>query len=205
MSVVLKSDGNGAMQAANLNADAYVQGRGNTKFAFLRKVDLAATEAFVLVDLSDTGSFPHTETGRIRLYSLTLSIEKETDGQYLLKFGVITEVDATNGSAYWFYIVDDEYIGNPTDSTDRLAQKLTWDGGIDLEIDTVGEIFENIISNTEMADDVAWQTDVSLDSPKGDTQSPPGVGDLVMYLEETAGAGTISFSVLVEYITEAAS
>lgn len=203
--VVLKDDGDGAIQAANNNADAYTQGRGNTVFAFFRKIDLAATEPFVLVDLSDTTAFPHTETGRIRLYSLTLSIEKETDGQYLLKFGVITEVDATNGSAYWFFILDDEYVANPTDSTDRLTKKLTWPGGIDLEIDTVNEIFYHIISNTEMADDVAWQTDVALDSPKGDTQSAPGVGDLVLYLEEMAGAGTISFSVLVEYITEVAS
>lgn len=203
MSIILKPDGDSALQVGNANADAYVQGHGNTKFAFLRDEDLAVTKAFVLIDLSDTTNFPHTLTGRIRLYSLTITTEKEADGEYRIFIGCITEVDATNGSTSWIQIIDLKVLENPTDSTDRQVMQFSWPGGIDLEV--VSEAFVNVVSAEGQSGNVAWRTDTPLDSPFGATASAPGAGDLVVYVEETDDVGTISFSILAEYITEAAT
>jgi len=65
-------DGNYKSQQSNVNGDLYTQRRGNTKWAFLRAAAVAADTGYILVDLSDSTNYPHTATGRIRLYSLTL-------------------------------------------------------------------------------------------------------------------------------------
>lgn len=201
MSIVRKPDGLDEVMSGNAQADGYIMGHGDTKVVVLRMIDLAATEAFVLIDLSDAATFPHTETGKIRLYSIKLTTEKLADGQYLLYIGVITEVDADNGSASWLLGIDMETVDNPTDSTDRRAFYFDWPNGIDLEVSA--GVLVNVLTNATLPGDAAWQTDTALDSPAGTTSSPPGVGDLVMYVEEAAGAGTISFTCTVEYITEA--
>lgn len=203
MSIVLKTDGDSALQAGNANADAYVQGRGDTDFVVFRKADLAASEAFVLIDLSDSANFPHTETGRIRLYSLAVTTEIQSDGQYIVYFGVVTEVDATDGSTKWIAALDLETVINPTDSTDRRNVLYHWPNGLDLEIS--GGALVKGLSNSGDSADADWQTDVALDSPLGDGLSAPGAGDLVMLVSETGGTGTLSITVTAEYITEAAS
>lgn len=202
MSVITKPDNNSEVQHGNENADAYTMLHGDTKIAVLRKADLAAEERFVLVDLSDSAQFPHTETGKIHLYAITLEAEKKADGRFIIYFGVVIEVDTTDGSTKWFAIVDLEHDQNPTDATDRLLYKFAWDGGIDLEVDTGALV--NVVSNTGDVDETGWDTDVALDSPIGDTSNAPGVGDLVMLLEEPSGTGTVSVTVTVEYITEEA-
>lgn len=205
MSLVNKPDGDKEIQAGNANADAYVQGRGNTKFASLVKADLAADEGFVIIDLSDTTQFPHTETGRIRLYSLKVNGEKASDGQYIVYFGVITELDADNGSTKWFLGLNLEAVNNPTDSTDRFSFEFEWPYGLDLEVDSDNDKPYNFVSNAGHSGDTTWQNDTALDSSVADTDAIPNDGDLVMFVDETGGSGTISISVLAEYITEAAS
>jgi len=201
--IVEKPNGNNDVLHGSTGADGYVMGHGVTKVAVLREEDIAAAEAFVLVDLSDTTNFPHTETGRIRVYSLSITAEKAGDGQFVLLIGVITEVDATDGSTKWFLVVDDEMVLNPTDSTDRIIVQFSWPNGLDLEVSAGAAL--NLISNDGHTGSVIWQTDVNLDSPVGATSSPPGAGDLVLYVEEPGGTGTISFTITVEYTTEAAS
>jgi hypothetical protein len=203
--IVVKPDDSSAVLKGSAQADAYVMGHGNTKLAVLRKEDLSAAEGFILVDLSDTTNFPHTETDKIRLYSITISAEKASDGQFRMLFGVITEVDDTNGSTAWLFSVELLTVHNPTDSTDRFFGQLKWPNGLDLEVDAANDKLYNVITNDGDDGQTTWQTDENLDSPVGDASSPAGDGDLVMYLEEPAGAGTISFSIAVEYTTEASA
>jgi len=202
MGIVKKPDNCSEVQGGNINADAYVMPHGDTKLAILRKADIADDEYFVLVDLSDSTQFPHTETGKIRLYSITLTSEKATDGQFIFYFGVIIEVDGTDGSTKHILVVDLESVLNPTDSTDRFVYQFKWDGGIDLEVSAGAMV--NVVSNGGETDDVEWNTGSALDSPVGDTSNAPGAGDLVLFVDETGGSGTVSFTVTVEYTTEEA-
>lgn len=147
---------------------------------------LAASEAFVLIDLSDTTNFPHKHTGRIRLHGFDLHFEKDTDATFLVKIGVVTEVDATDGSVAWLWVFRLHTDREGTDSTDWREIERRFPG-LDLEVDTVNDKLFNMLSNTNDAADATWQTDVTLDSPRGDTTVAPGVGDLVMEITRTAG------------------
>lgn len=162
-------------------------------FAILAKSALAADEAFVLVDLSDTTNFKHVQTGLIRVFSITISGEKTNAGSHILYLGVITEVDATDGTAVWF-----GYLETAVQATDRFFHQWLFPTGFSLEVNA--GVLANLVSNALLAD-TTWQTDVLLDSPAGNTTSPPGAGDLVARLDRTGGS--ISFYITVEYTTEA--
>ena len=182
---------------------AVITGRTGPFLAVLQKEAVAGTTAYVLVDLSDTTNFRHSNTNAIVLKSLALHAEKAADGVYDIWVGVISEVDATNGTAIWLHCFHLEASGNPTDSTDRFAQKIEYgDISLDVNAATAGsEKLKYVVSNITLAGNTAWQNDTALASPIGDSTSKPGEGDLVMYVEEVSGSGTIDFLVAVEYDT----
>jgi len=191
-------------QRGNLYGDAYQMGHGDQFWAVLEKPDLAASEGFILVDLSNTADFPHTETGKIRVYSVYVDIERgeaAASGEFLIDLGVITRVDATNGDTKWVAVMHEETDDEATDNRAKWFYRYEWAEGLDLEISGGAPVMG--VSNIGHTNDVTWQTDVNLDSPIGDTVSPPGVGDLVLYVSETGGTGTLSVCVTVYYITEA--
>ena len=169
---------------------------------------VAASTAYVLVDLSDTTNYPHTKTGEIHLLGLDVNIETQSDGIYDMWIGVITEVDATNGTADWVHVFHEESTNNPTDSTDRFNDQLDFtlggsnDEGINLNI--TGGAMTRIVTNLQQAGHVNWQTDTGLASPVGaaaGATGKPGVGDLVVWVEEVSGTGTIDFMLKVIYET----
>ena len=172
--------------------------------AVLQAEAVAATTAYVLIDLSDTTNFKHKFTNALILKSLALHAEKAGDGAYDVWVGIITEVDATNGTAEWIHCFHVEATGNPTDSTDRFAQKINFKD-LDLKVNAsvaASEYLEFVTSNISLAGNTAFQTDVGLGSPAGaagGATGKPGAGDLVVYVEEASGSGTIDFIISAEY------
>ena len=167
---------------------------------------VAASTAYVLVDLSDTTNYPHTRTTELHLLWLDLAAEKASDGIYDVWVGVITEVDATNGTADWVHVFHLESVVNATDSTDRFAQQLDFTlGGANpegLNLNITGGALTRIVTNQQQAGHVNWQTDTGLASPVGAAAGAtgrPGVGDLVVWVEEVGGTGTIDFSLKAIY------
>lgn len=165
---------------------------------------VAASTPYVLVDLSDATNFPHEDTTGIHLHGLSINTEKASDGVYDIWLGVVTENDATNGTADWVHVFHLEAVGNATDSTDRFAQSLDFslggfnDLGIDLTIRGGAGI--GFVTNQQQAGHVNWQSDTNRTSPVGAT-TKPGVGDLVVWVEEVSGTGTIDFAISVIYET----
>lgn len=163
---------------------------------------VAASTPYVLVDLSDTTNFPHNLTSGLHLLGLVLSAEKASDGVYDVWVGVVTENDATDGSVTWAAVFHLESVHNPTDSTDRaLCQvDLTLGGrnpnGANLEV--VGGALPFFASNLSQADNNNWQNDVDRASPVG-TTTKVGVGDLVVWVEEVSGTGTLDFCLSAIY------
>ncbi len=211
MGVMKTADGTQSQEAVNelipergsRYGDAYRMGHGDTFWAMLEEPDLAADQGFVLVDLSDIANFPHTETGKIRLYRLDVDIERgenAASGEFIVYIGVITEVDATDGSTSWILAMHEETDAESTDDAARSFRSYKWDEGLDLEISGGALVWG--ISNVGHTANGTWQTDVALDSPAGAAASAPGAGDLVMFVDETGGTGSISICVTVQYITE---
>ena len=171
----------------------------------------AADTPVVLVDLSDTTNFPHTAndgTGEIHLLGFLLNAETKDDGDYDFWIGVISEVDATNGTALWLHQIHCESRDNPTDSSGRSSWFVdcTLGGyapqGINCKINASEELVYHL-SNLSQAGNTNWQTDVGLLSPAGagaSTTGKPGAGDLVMWVEEVTG-NTVDWCMTVWYST----
>ena len=167
---------------------------------------VAATTAYVLVDLSDTTNFPHAKSGELHLLGLSLCCNIAGDGVYDIWVGVISEVDASNGTAEWFEVFHMESIVNPTDSTGYydFVRDYTFGGinpeGMNLQILSGASTY--LVTNQSLAGNAAWQTDVGLASPVGaaaGATGKPGAGDCVVYVEEVSGSGTIDFSLTAFY------
>lgn len=168
---------------------------------------IAASTFYSLIDLSDTTNFRHKETSAIILKALTLHAEKAADGDFDIWVGVVTEVDAENGSVEWIHKFHLSASGNPTDKTDRFAQKINFESSLDLIVnaDTAGsEFLEYVKSNGKLSGNAGLQNDTGLAGPcgaaAGDT-GKPGAGDLIVYVEEVADVGTIDFFIEAEYYT----
>jgi len=171
----------------------------------------AADTDFMLVDLSDTTNFPHNDTNEIHLLQLGLTTEKASDGAYDIWVGVVTEADGTNGSVEWIHVWHLEASGNPTDSTDRFVQVVPFSGhgfedGWNLNVDTTAgsEKLRYVGTYASTANSDRWQTDTGLASIAGaaaGATGKPGAGDLVCYVEEVSGTGTIDWAISVTYFT----
>jgi hypothetical protein len=182
----------------------YVLEKGAVKIATLSQMaaDIQANEGFVAIDLSDTTNFGHTETGCIRLLGFHLHIETTGDATGFIKIGVVLEVDASNGTVHypWVYGLNTE--DNSTDGSDqRDLWEKAW--GVDLRVDTsVGsEKLYHVITSEQDTGTTTWQTDVTLDSPRGATTVAPAAGDLVVFVDRDAG--NIRFCLTCYYETEA--
>jgi len=169
---------------------------------------VSASTGYVLVDLSDTTNYPHSKTNQLHLLGLILSAEKAGDGVYDIWVGPVFEVDASNGSTTWVHCFHLEAVGNPTDNTDRFAQAIdfTLGGsnpeGVNCQVNSGGTGFTNFVGNQGHSGDGTWKTGTGLASPVGagaGTTGKPGAGDLVVYVEEVSGTGTIDFSLTAIY------
>ena len=163
---------------------------------------IAASTPYVLVDLSDTTNFPHSETNFLNLLSLILNAETHGDGIFDIWVGVISELDATNGTAEWVHVFHVENRDNATDDTGRLAQQVDFClGGANpdgLKCSVVSGAMVYFVGNQSQAGHVNWQNDTNLTSPVG-AATKPGVGDLVVWVEEVTNGGTIDFSLTALY------
>lgn len=166
---------------------------------------VAADTAYVLVDLSDSTNFPHTETNWINVLGLMASVETQTDGDYDLWIGVISEVDATNGTAEWFDVLHCEALQNATDDQGHFdfVRDYTLGGaapdGINCRV--VSGATPYLATNQTQAGNTNWQTDTGLASPvgaAGGATGKPGAGDIVLWVEEVTG-GTCDFSITLIY------
>ena len=101
------------------------------------------------------------------------------------------ENDATAGTARWLYCSK-----GVTSESYRVPEH-----GIDLTVDATNKRLRFVRTNSTQADSVNWQNDTSRVSPVG-SATKPGVGDLVLWLDETAGAETVTGRVDVYYDTE---
>lgn len=172
--------------------------------AILGAEGVTASTPYVLVDLSDTTNFKHTKTGWLSLEGLNVHAEKASDGAYDVWVGVVTECDATDGSAEWVHCFHLESVGNATDSTDRFAQSVdfTLGGsnpmGIPCLVDTANDTLAYVATNQSQADNANWQNDTNRTSPVGAT-TKPSVGDVVVWAEEVTGSGTLDFFLSCQY------
>jgi|GEM_PF-3755008 len=150
---------------------------------------IAASQGFMIVDLSDTINWPHIETGHINLKLLEVSLNPDDLFRGSVSLGFLTNVDATDG---------DYSIVNPYNFFKKSSR-------IDLykyyEASHFclkpSHHFGPIILN-----DPTWQTDVPLQGPDGMIAYPSGDLDFVAYVMQTAGSIDVNLTVGYETVAE---
>ena len=152
---------------------------------------ISATTRYILVDRSDIANFPHDTDAALRIETLILHLKKlAAAGVWVVRIGVVEEVDATNGSVKFFHSVvlgDQPSIDLviPFSNSKRLGMSL----------DPANTQF---VSTADVSGSTNWQTDVNLVNPAGTTVGP-GAGDIVIEIEEVAGTTTLTFSITAIY------
>jgi len=163
-----------------------VPGNFDVEVIHLDAEDVAATTGFMLIDLSDTTNWPHTNTGHIDILFFIVSTDPTTSFRGDIELGFLSSVDATNGDLNELFEI---HLEKQQDSSVLAFNYGAY--GVALETD---HFFGPVTTN-----DTIWQTDVNLQGPDGATSYPSGNGDLVMHVTRTAG--DISVSVTIGYRT----
>ena len=158
-----------------------VAGFTDTHVAHLDDQNIQAQKALMVIDLSDTTNWPHSNTGHIKVEYLILEIDP--DGSFLgeVKLGFLKSVSSTSGNFHQVIDID------MARKSDLFVEVIDFGShGLDLESDHVFGPIE--------VDNTLFQTDVNLLGPSGSTAYPPSDGDLVLLVEVSAGAVDISLT-----------
>ena len=148
-----------------------VYGRRELFFAGLSTGNIGATQGFMLIDLSDTVNWPHTNTGAIVINGLCIDIDP-AGFTGSVKIGFLSGVDATDGNLtifrQWDFVNKSQAINMTCHFEDFYLPAA------------------NIFAGTDV-NDVTWQTDVNLFGPDGAVAYPSGNGDMVIKVTRTGG------------------
>ena len=165
-----------------------VDGFAETSTVHLDTGSVAVQTAFMLVDISDTTNWPHTNTDHVIIRHILL--EADPDATYLgqVKVGFLSSVDATNGD--FNQIIDLDLAKK----SDLIIEDLIFTGGFHCQAATH---FGPITANSTL-----FQTDVNLGGPDDPSTItyPSGNGDLVMIVERSAGTTDVSVTLIYETV-----
>lgn len=164
-----------------------VDGFANTGTVHLDTGSVAVQTAFMIIDISDTTNWPHTNTDHVIIRHLL--IEVDPDSTYLgeVKIGFLDSVGATNGEFH--QIIDFDMAKK----SDLAIEDLIFTGGFHCQAAT--HFGPHVVSTL-------FQTDVNLGGPDdpGTLTYPSGNGDLVMLVERSAGAVDVSITLIYETV-----
>lgn len=139
----------------------------------------------ILVDLSDTTTWPHNESGSVDLWSSFLFVDKSASGAGQVQLGVITRIDGTDADISYIQGVSFNNASDNQINRDRILVapiRLAQSGG---NLTSAATLFKA----TNVA---AVNTATPLASPLGSVT--PAVGDLVVRFALTAGSFSAAVS-----------
>ncbi len=150
-------------------------------------LNIQTETAFMLVNLSDTSNWKHTNTGHIYVLYMHLAVDPNSTYLGNIECGFLTNVDGDNGDFNRFVEIDMHR------KSDVLVESFFFGGGgFDCETD---HHFGPITANSTL-----FQTDVNLTGPNAST-TPSGNGDLCLVVGRDAG--TVDVAITVGYQTVA--
>lgn len=159
-------------------------------------LDVAVTTtpvSFMLIDLSDTTNWKHTNTGEIVIEYMILEVDPGSTFSGEVRIGYLKNVDATDGDFVTLFDVDMQK------SAALLVENIDF-GSHGMHCGDTSH-FGPVDAN-----DTAYQTDVNLGGPDDPTTGtyPSGNGDLILQVTG-AGAGNagVDVSITIGYETVA--
>jgi len=152
-----------------------------------------ADKAYLLVDLSDNTNWPHTATNLVVIKRVWLYGAVSSTHTWRTSWGVITENDATNGTAQWLGTARVANVSGVFNTRREFGEH-----GLSLRV--ASGAMDNFGGNSTL-ESTSWQNDTAISSTVA-TSGTVGVGDLVFYADEVTDGSTLDFTVCVDYDTE---
>lgn len=156
--------------------------------------DLAADAGFLVIDLSDSTNWPHSATNEIIVKNIELQGSLSGVHNWRASVGVISENDATDGTAVSIFEMHLENL------TGMFAGEMFYpEHGLNLR---VASGVTTYFTGTTVAS-TTWQNDTSITATVGTTGTGKvAAGDLVLFLDEKTDGSTAEFVLCVGYDTE---
>ena len=150
--------------------------------------DISAAQDFMLIDLSDTTNWPHSNTGHIDIAYLIINVNPTSTFVGDIELGFLSSVDAENGD---FNGVLEIHMDKKQDSITLFMNY----GAFEVSLESA-HWFGPITAN-----DAIWQTSgADIVGPDGNA-FPSGAGDFVMLV--TATTSDVAVGLTVGYRTHA--
>lgn len=152
-------------------------------FAVMGASGLTADTFYMLVDLSDTANFPHTETSNVVITACDAEIVG-TAVQWRVAIGAVTDITANTTTVKFLKAL----TANPVTHEARQAFTLPASG-----LDTANLA----AADTELT---AFTTGTDLAGPAGTANA--AVGDIIVWVDELSGTASATFGAGVVYWTK---
>lgn len=189
ITVGLEGDGNASFGDASTRNRPHITSDGeifvtesererNLMFG-LSVADISAAGHRLLVDLSDTTSYPHNSTGRIDFSAIYLQVDRDSTATGRIRVGVITAINGTDATVVYFNGIAFEK------SDDRHIQRDRNYAPSQLKTSVVGGVADRI-AIPPIAGITAINTGVTLNDIYGNAKTP-AVGDIIFTYERVAG------------------
>jgi hypothetical protein len=164
-------------------------GFGNTQSVHMDISTNSASIAYMLIDLSDTTNWKHTNTGQIIIKYIAVMADPASNFLGDIRIGFLKNVDGTNGDFHDIFNIN---MARKSDLTIR-----NFNFGSDALHCTDTQHFGTVV-----ADSILFQTDTNLGGPDDSTTLayPSSDGDLVMIVSGD-GANLIDVSITIGYET----
>lgn len=151
----------------------------------------------ILIDVSNTSSWPHKDTRQINISDIRIGVDKTAASTCTVNIGVVNFVNASTGSVTWFYSQNSERNVSNTNVNPFTNYHETF---VRAKVNPSTTPDQNgstpyILSNQTLSGSTVYQLDVNLPNPAS-TAAAPGVGDIVMNVAN----GTVALEVYVEVI-----
>ncbi len=154
---------------------------------------ISADTAYLLVDLSNSTDWPHTATNLVIVKRVWLYGAVSSTHTWRTSWGVITENDATDGTAQWLGTARIANVSGVFNTRREFGEH-----GLSLRV--ASGVMDNFGGNSTL-ESISWQNDTAISSTVA-ISGAVGVGDLVFYADEVTSGSTLDFTVCVDYDTE---
>lgn len=178
-------------------ADVELQAIGRRPLTpYLSYCDLGGLQAdkyVILVDLSDRVNYPHVLTNRIILKNLRTVGNLSSAVKWSYEVGVITAVGDTDIDVEWIH-------GSPIYRSMFFDERWQLpEHGLSLSV--VGASLDRVATNSVSAI-ATITTSVYVSTCRVISGTLPGVGDLILFMDEISDTATFDFFIDVGYDTE---
>lgn len=150
----------------------------------LKSGAIALTEAFMLINLSDTTLWPHDETtGVIHIYHLDITINPTANFRGEVSIGYLKNVDGDNGD--FTEVFDFDFLAK----AELVAESDNFNDPVHMgDVHHFGSIEAN---------DTLFRTGVNITGPQA-SSTPSGNGDVVLKIVRTAGT-SVEVNIFLQY------